>query len=49
MPTAPTYSAVSAPTSPSYNVVPNPGGYLMNDLNVLFNDMLVYFNGGNVQ
>lgn len=44
----PVYTPAPAPTSPTYTRSSNPGGYVFDDPNVLFNDPVVMFEGGNV-
>lgn len=43
----PVYTLAPTPTSPSYTLVSNPGGYIFDDVNVIFNDLVVLFDGGN--
>lgn len=43
----PVYTLAPAPTTPTYTRVSNPGNYVFDDPNVIFNDTIVMFDGGN--
>lgn len=44
----PSYTQQNVATTPSYTAAPSAASQIFNDTHVIFNDLVVRFNGGNV-